>query len=114
MGLILIWIVLVHLMMVLHLRILAGQIANGFGSMRRLSWIRTRFHGSMLLFGHPITHLHRLRNPHITIGWERLADCEVGWAAMVYVGKLCPVSAGNMLVLKLRPHRFGMHLVACR
>ena len=58
--------------------------------------------------------LHSRRRPDIAIRGKRLAYGQVGWPAMVNAGKLCPVRAGNMLILHLSSHGRGVRFVAGR
>ena len=62
-----------------------------------------------LIAGH-----HSSGRPDIAIRSQRLADSQVGRAAMIDAGKLRPIGAGNMLILDLRTHRRRMSLVASR
>jgi hypothetical protein len=61
-----------------------------------------------------IASLHRRRGSHIAICRKRLLDGHAGWAAMVYVGKLRPIGAGNVLILDLCPHGRSMLFMASR
>jgi len=69
---------------------------------------------ALLLGNRLIVRLHRRRNPHIAICGDWPADGEVGRAAVVDVGKLSAVGAGNVLILELCPHGRGMLLVERR
>jgi hypothetical protein len=62
----------------------------------------------LLLRDSLIVHLNRRRDSHIAICGERLVDSQIGWTAMIDVGKLSPVGAGNMLILELSPHGRSM------
>jgi hypothetical protein len=58
--------------------------------------------------------LHRRRGSHIAICRKRLPNGHAGWVAMVYVGKLRPVGAGDVLILELCPHRRSVLFMASR
>lgn len=68
----------------------------------------------LLLLGNLIVRLHRCRDFYVAIGRERLVDGQTGWAAMVDAGKLSPVCAGNMFILKLRSHGWSVLFMASR
>ena len=54
------------------------------------------------------------RHTNVVIGRKRLFDRHAGWTAMVDIGELSPVAAGNMLVLELRSHWGSVLFVASR
>ena len=52
-----------------------------------------------VLRGSLIVRLYLRRHADVVVGCERLADGQIGRTAMVDVGKLSTVAAGNMLIL---------------
>ena len=67
-----------------------------------------------LLRGGLIVCLQCRGGSHVAICRQRLANDQTGRTAMVYAGKLRPVSAGNLLILNLRPHRHCVLFMPCR
>ena len=67
-----------------------------------------------VLRGSLIVCLYLCRHADVVVGRERLVDGHAGRAAMVHIGKLRPVGAGDVLILQLRSHGGGMLFVASR
>jgi len=61
-----------------------------------------------------IVRLHCRGWADVAICRQRPADCKAGWTAMIYIGKLRPVGAGNVLILDLRTHGRSMLFMPCR
>jgi len=73
-----------------------------------------RLHRGALLRFHLIVCLQCRWSPHIAICRKRLGDGQVGRAAMVHVGELGAICAGNVLILELSMHGRGVRLLASR
>ena len=98
-----------------HVRlVLIRLIADWLSPVCRLRWSRMRLRRGALLRLGLITSLHGRRRPDVAICHERLADGQTGRSAMVYVGKLSAISAGNVFILELLTHGRGMSLVTSR
>lgn len=97
----------------IHL-ILVGLVVDGGGTVRQLSRIRTHLRPVALLCFRLIASLHCRGGPHVAVCRKWLLDGHAGWTAMVYIGKLRPIGAGNALILDLGPHGRCMSLMASR
>ena len=67
-----------------------------------------------VLRGSLIVCLYLCRHADVVVGRERLVDGHAGRAAMVHIGKLGPIGAGDMLILQLCPHWGSMLFMASR
>ena len=110
----------IHLALLLLRICLALLLLHGSCLMLLLLWrhlnlallqLRTRL---ALLCCSLIVLLDRRGSSYAAIGRNWLVHDRAGRAAMIDVRKLCPVGAGNALILDLIPHGRGMLIVPCR